>query len=183
METLATATLTESEKAAAIAGGVAGATVGLIMTCVLVFYILTVVATWKIFKKAGEPGWKCLIPIYNIYIMYKIVGMRGWFWGILLTSFVCSLVISLDGSGYLLTETNPDVSGFNAGSHIPTIIALLVMLVVDVWGSILYAWRTSKSFGHGGGYFIGLLFFQPIFWLILGFDKSKYNKKVALAKK
>lgn len=182
MQTLATTTLTEGEKAAAVAGGVAGATIGLIMTCTLILYIFTVIATWKIFKKAGEPGWKCLIPIYNVYIMFKIVGMKGWFWGLLAVYVFGSLIMSLDGSGYLLTETNPDVSGFNAGQHIPTVIALLVMCVIGIWGEVLYAWRTSKAFGHGGGYFIGLLLLQPIFWLILGFDKSKYNKKVALKK-
>ena len=183
METLATATLTESEKAAAVAGGVAGATIGLVVVCTLIFYILTVIATWKIFKKANEPGWKCLIPIYNIYIMFKIVGMKGWFWGILAVTFFGSLIVSLDGSSYLLTETDPDMSSFDASKHIPTVITMLVMTIVCLWGEILYAWRTSKAFGHGVGYFIGLLFLAPIFWLILGFDKSKYNKKVALAKK
>lgn len=182
METLATATLTEAEKNAAIAGGVAGAAFGTIAMFVFIFYIITIIATWKIFKKAGEPGWKCLIPIYNVYVMFKIVGMSGWFWGLLLTTIVCSLVTSLDGSGYLLTETNPDVAAFDAGSHIPTVIALLVMIVVTIWGEVLYAIRTSKAFGHGAGYAIGLFFLQPIFWLILGFGSSKYHKKAALKK-
>ena len=182
MGTSTMAALTEGEKQAAIAGGAAGAMVGMIFCFLIIFYIVTVIATWKIFQKAGEPGWKCLIPIYNIYIMYKIVGMKGWFWGILLVTFFGSLVVSLDGSGYLLTETNPNLNLFDPSKHIPTVVALLVMCVVDIWGGILYAWRTSKAFGHGGGYFIGLLFLQPIFWLILGFDKSKYHKK-AIEKK
>jgi hypothetical protein len=44
---------------------------------------------WKIFEKAGEAGWKSIIPIYNVYIMYKIVGMKNWFWYILIVAFVC----------------------------------------------------------------------------------------------
>ena len=132
---------------------------------------------WRIFKIAGEPGWKCIIPIYNIYIMYKIVNMKGWFWVILLTSIIGTTVIFLDGCGYLLTEARPDFASVDASAHIPTVIALIAMLVVSIWGGIIYDWRTSKAFGHGVGFFIGMLFFQPIFWLIIGFGKSKYHKK------
>ena len=66
MQTLATTALTQGEKEAAVAGGAAGAMVGMVLAFAVMFYILTVIATWKIFKKAGEPGWKCLIPIYNV---------------------------------------------------------------------------------------------------------------------
>ena len=52
---------------AASAGGV----FGLIQLAVLV---LMVVSLWKIFVKAGQPGWACLVPIYNAYILLKIAG-------------------------------------------------------------------------------------------------------------
>lgn len=39
----------------------------------IIFYVLQVVAMWKIFEKAGEAGWKSLIPIYNLYILLKII--------------------------------------------------------------------------------------------------------------
>ena len=38
---------------------------------------------WKMFVKAGQPGWAAIIPIYNSYIMCKIAGRPGW-WVILL---------------------------------------------------------------------------------------------------
>lgn len=46
----------------------------------IIFFIvvLTIVAKWKIYEKAGQPGWVSLIPIYNIYIILKIVGKPGW---------------------------------------------------------------------------------------------------------
>ena len=37
--------------------------------------ILTIIANWKIFTKAGEKGWKSLIPIYNTIILFKIAGL------------------------------------------------------------------------------------------------------------
>lgn len=44
----------------------------------LVLMVLYLVAMWRLFKKAGEPGWKCLIPIYNIVVLFKIAGLSPW---------------------------------------------------------------------------------------------------------
>jgi len=40
-------------------------------------WILVLVSWWKVFEKAGEKWWKCLIPIYNLYILLKIAGKPG----------------------------------------------------------------------------------------------------------
>lgn len=42
------------------------------------FVIIAIIAQWKIFEKAGQEGWKAIIPIYNTYILLKIVGKPGW---------------------------------------------------------------------------------------------------------
>ena len=42
------------------------------------FYVLIIVAQWKIFVKAGQEGWKALIPIYNVVVLYKIIGLSPW---------------------------------------------------------------------------------------------------------
>lgn len=44
----------------------------------LVIYILLVIAFWKIFTKAGHPGWLSIIPFVNTYFLVKIAGMNGW---------------------------------------------------------------------------------------------------------
>lgn len=40
----------------------------------LVIAVVAIVALWKIFTKAGEPGWASIVPIYNTYTMVKIAG-------------------------------------------------------------------------------------------------------------
>ena len=40
--------------------------------------IVLIAAFWKVFTKAGHPGWASLIPIYNVYILLKIAGRPGW---------------------------------------------------------------------------------------------------------
>ena len=44
----------------------------------LVFCALIFVANWKIFTKAGKPGWASIIPFYNLYVLFEIAGMNGW---------------------------------------------------------------------------------------------------------
>lgn len=40
--------------------------------------LLTVIAQWRVYSKAGQPGWTVLVPIYNLYILLKIVGKPAW---------------------------------------------------------------------------------------------------------
>jgi len=42
------------------------------------FVIATFVAGWKVFEKAGKPGWASLIPIYNVIVLLEIVGKPLW---------------------------------------------------------------------------------------------------------
>ena len=44
----------------------------------LALAVLGVVAMWKIFEKAGEPGWAAIIPFYNLYVLFKITWGNGW---------------------------------------------------------------------------------------------------------
>ena len=76
--------------------GGGGAIFVLVELAILVFFIVTF---WKIFGKAGQPGWYSLIPIFNIYILLKIVG-RPWWWLILflipIVGFIIAIVVTVD---------------------------------------------------------------------------------------
>lgn len=45
---------------------------------ILVVALFLIVAMWRTFERAGEPGWASLVPIYNLYIMTRIAGLSGW---------------------------------------------------------------------------------------------------------
>lgn len=65
----------------------------------LAFVVLLVVALWKVFTKAGRPGWASIVPIYNTYILLKIAGRPGWWLLLLLIPFVnivVYLIVSID---------------------------------------------------------------------------------------
>ena len=44
----------------------------------LAMYVLLIIAEWKIFTKAGEHGWACLIPFYNMYVLFRVIYGSGW---------------------------------------------------------------------------------------------------------
>lgn len=65
----------------------------------LAIIILYFVALWKVYTKAGKPGWAVIIPFYNTYTLVKIAGRPGW-WFLLffipLVNLIIYFIISVD---------------------------------------------------------------------------------------
>lgn len=80
------------------------------IVAVIVFLIA---AKWKVYAKAGQPGWAVLIPFYNFYIMLKIVGKPGW-WLLLLFVPIVNIVIGFYVIHLLSKSFGHDI-GFTLG--------------------------------------------------------------------
>jgi hypothetical protein len=78
-----------SGDAALAAGGL-----GVFWLIYLVVIVLMIASMWKIFSKAGKPGWAAIIPIYNIIILMETVGRPGW-WVILYLIPIVNLIIMI----------------------------------------------------------------------------------------
>ena len=162
--------------AAIVAGSLLAGIIATFLVFIIIWYILQIIANWRIFKKAGEPGWKSLIPIYNYYIMFKIVKMKNWFWWVIGCSICAGIMIAFDGTNpYAMSADELQV--YDWGAHPMVLFATLMITIVSVYTGIVNAYRLSKVFGHGIGFTLGLIFLQPIFLMILGFGSSKYDKK------
>lgn len=65
----------------------------------LLILILMIAGMWKVFEKAGQPGWAAIIPIYNLIVLIKIVGKPIW-WVVLfiipIVNLVVFIIISMD---------------------------------------------------------------------------------------
>lgn len=99
-------------------GGGAGVLAGIAayLAFVLVLLLITFVGMWKVFEKAGQPGWAAIIPFYNFYVMTILIAKKEMLWFILflIGSFICgplaivaSFVVNLEiaskfgkGAGY-----------------------------------------------------------------------------------
>ena len=80
-------------QAAAANGGDQGPGVGTYIFAIVVAVIM-IAAMWKVFTKAGKPGWASIIPIYNIIVLLSIAGKPTW-WFILLLIPIVNLVIAI----------------------------------------------------------------------------------------
>lgn len=111
----------------------AGATIGTgyLIFC-LAIMVVTLVGMWKVYAKAGKPGWGAIIPFYNMYCLFDMAFGNGW---LFLLSFVPC---------------------------------------VNVIFGIMLNFKLAKAFGKGVGFGFGLLFFNVIFMLILGFGDAEY---------
>lgn len=60
----------------------------------LAFLVLLIASVWKIYSKAGQPGWACIVPIYNMIVLLEIVKKPIW-WILLLIIPVVNIVVYL----------------------------------------------------------------------------------------
>lgn len=65
-------------------------------------FVRTIVCFWIIFSKAWRHWWEALIPIWNIYVYFKIAGRKNWFWALFIVPilwFITSLIFWFIGNG------------------------------------------------------------------------------------
>ncbi|MCB1324177.1 MAG: signal peptidase I [Spirochaetales bacterium] len=75
-----------------------------VFTYILLFLVLLAVAAvvvgmWMIFEKAGRPGWKALIPVYNLIILLDIIGRPRWwivFYLLIISAPIAALINAID---------------------------------------------------------------------------------------
>ena len=126
---------------------------------VLVMSVVNIIVCWKVFTKAGKPGWHAIIPFLNTYDLFEI----AWNKNMGIAAVVLSIIIC--ATSY--TTSNSDSSG--AIEALASIVSLANLVL-----TIIMLVKLSKSFGHDVPFAIGLIFLESIFMCILGFDSSSY---------
>lgn len=58
----------------------------------LALHLIAALAAWKVLVKAGQPGWLALIPLANVFMLYKIAWGSGWYALLMLVPFVNFIV-------------------------------------------------------------------------------------------
>ena len=129
--------------------------IGSLIVTMIIAYIISVIPMWKQFTKAGEAGWKSLIPIYNSYLEFKLFYKAKMFWILLIVSFVSGLLAAIPVIGWLVAIAD-------------AIFSLVV--------AIKFVASKAKSFGKGTGFAVGLFFLTIIFDYILAFGGSEYKQ-------
>ena len=128
-----------------VLGGIAITTIFLVFIAV---YAVLIVANWKIYEKAGEKGWKSLIPFYSQYILARISFGNGWLFLLFLIPVVNS-IYGIVQALYLCRAFGQDRVGF----IILMILFPYIMTLVLAFGGYSYIGpRGERSGGQSGGY-------------------------------
>src|SRR5689334_9558275 len=90
-----------------------GALFGAFLIPSLIVGIISIIGMWKIFEKAGKPGWASIIPIYNIIVLLEIVGKPVWW--IILFLIPCVNIIFGIWTINLLSKSFGQGEGFTVG--------------------------------------------------------------------
>ena len=147
-ELLSGATKTEAFISGAVVGGVIVFFVGI----AIMFAVLQIIAAWKVFEKAGEKGWKSLIPFYNIYILFKVLGIKEWYFWVFLGGIVVTSAMTANANVEIVkvgTEYQYVFNGFDNPAviyfefHIRAMVVAIPFLAIN-----FYPIATHKVSNH-----------------------------------
>ncbi len=149
-----------STAGAGVAGGlIAGIMMFIVVIIIisLVIEILKLIGTWKMLTKAGESGWKSLIPFYNQWTLCKVAGISPyWVLEIIVVSMINAVLNGILGSNV--------ISG----------ILSLIVYANTIYFWVILSISLAKSFGKDTGFGVATVFFSFITYPMMGMGSATY---------
>lgn len=129
------------------------------------------ICLWKIFVKAGQEGWKCLIPVYNFIVLFKFIGLSPYLLFVYLLPFL--LVFGIFIISFLLAM------GVEVFYIMFFFMIIYFVVILGVYAlNIIYMIYLGKAFNKSAAFIVGLVLLPVVFQAILAFDKkSVYGLK------
>ena len=121
----------------------------------VVIILLNIIGLFKIYQKMGKPGWKGIIPFYNMYGLYDELWDKKYFWGSLLAQAV------------MLNPSSPSGLLFSVADLVLSVAMIVVVMKLYI--------KLAKAFGKGTGFGVLTFFFAPICLAVLGFGSAEYE--------
>lgn len=142
---------------------------GIIMIIALAFAVLNCIALWKLYEKAGEPGWSAIVPVYNIMQQIKIATGDFRLAWIYLALYGGYFVINTLSSFFTTFASDSDAAAI--ATMAVSVLMMLISLPLAVLGGYT-SYMFAKSYGKSQAFCVLSIFFSGITVLIMGFDKS-----------
>ncbi|MCR5707127.1 MAG: DUF5684 domain-containing protein [Ruminococcus sp.] len=146
---------------------------GIAMIFALAVAVIVFIANWKLFEKAGEPGWSAIIPVYNFFQQVKITTGEYH----LAIVWLILIGINMVGSSFqgifnALAEAGDGDLAFLAVFGLPfALIGMAASLAGAVLGGYIN-YMFAKSYGQSDVMCVLAIFFTPIILLIMAFGKN-----------
>ena len=147
---------------------------GLMMLIFLAMLVMILISLWKIFEKAGREGWKALVPIYNLSVLYDILKMPAY----LALFMVGALWAPATHIAYKSSEFGKfskfgnEMAMNNNYSALGSACALALMVLY-----VVSSFKLAKAFGKGTGFGFGIMLLPFVFLPIIAFSDAKFIKE------
>ena len=163
----------------------------------LIVMVLNIVGQWCVFKKAGEKGWKVLIPFYNKYTMLKIGGKKDFiplYWiataiSILSFAAVCYAAYGMIDNTMGALNNLDDIGNLEyitstVGASAAMIFAAIAFWISGILSFIVHVHALAgicTKMEQDGAMTVGLLVLPPVFWMVLGFsERIQWQYEISL---
>ncbi|WP_207427906.1 signal peptidase I [Pedobacter sp. SYSU D00535] len=93
----------------------------------ILFIVAYLAGLWKLFEKAGRPGWEALIPIYNTYVIVKLTGRPLW-WFFLMLIPVIGFIVAIG----IMVDFAKSYGKYTFWQHVGAVV--LPFIAFPIWG-------------------------------------------------
>lgn len=128
--------------------------------------ILGIVAKYKLYEKAGEPGWSAIIPIYNYMQMMKI-ALGNYKLAFVYLGISVAYIVTAMISGFM-SAMSDELSSMYIISTVFMMLLILPLYAISAYSSFMF----GKAYGKSDVWNICMIFFSPIMIIIMGLDKK-----------
>jgi len=118
------------------------AIIGAMLIPILIILVISIIGHWKVYEKAGKPGWAAIVPIYNLIVLLEIVGKPVWW--IFLFIVPCVNIIFFIWTLNLLSKSFGQSEGFTIG------LVLLNTIFICILGFGKYEYLGPSAAEAGG---------------------------------
>ena len=128
-----------------------------IMALVIAVFVTSIIANWKMYKKAGKNGWECIIPFYGYWVLTEIAGLEWWWFLLAIVDSIVSFVGSDDLTG--------------------------IANLVSLFASFNIYYNIARKFNKTKGTAVVAGIFSFVFVYIFGLSKKEiYNANIPVSK-
>jgi hypothetical protein len=136
----------------------------------LLLSAISAIALWRIFVKAGEPGWAVFVPVYNVLLLLRIAVRFPWWLAAALAPLPFAVAFAVATAHDPLWMIGPD--------QVVVGVFFLLTMVTELTVVVLVGVGLARAFGRSDVFgVVALTLFSPIRYCLLGFGSARYFER------
>jgi hypothetical protein len=172
------------DAAGALGGAVAVSLVALLVQLIVVagVYVWTALALAAVFRKTDRPAARAWVPVLNLWTLFELAGMKGWWAAVLVGGGILTALLSSFTSGLFLQSAQEAAFGGGtdaAGALLAATIVPTLLFLVFAAGAVVLMIRMmgplNRGFDRGGGFVVLGTLLLPVWASLIGWGSARWQ--------